>query len=335
MPRRTLSMTLLALASAGMAASSNLCAQEENQRGDGVEATSWGTLLDKGRSLMDEAPDNLELSVAGGLHYEDNLVVESIDVVSAEKDVAAVGELDLDYRDDVWNGSQLRTGYSFSQRAFLEEDDFNLQLHYGFLDLSRELSEVTAGAVVDVTYARVGGDALLNKQKISGYLSDLATENLYWRSSLGLEQTDFDRDSGRSNNGQRVDVSGFYFMDGTRQYVTLGYRYAQEQADSSIFDHYGNRLKLGYVKRLNVADDRPVTVRVDWRFEHRRYNEFDPVIDGKRRDYRRRWRVRMETPVSDALTLRLKYEHRNYSSNNDALDFNDNRIEALLELQLL
>lgn len=281
------------------------------------------------------AQGDLELSVAGGLRYEDNLVVESIDVVSAEKDLALVGELDLDYRDEVWSGSQLRSGYRFSQRVFLEEDDFNLQLHYGFADLSRELPEVTAGARVDATYASIGGDSLLDKQVVSGYLSDLATEKFYWRSSLGLEQTGFDRDGGRSNNGQRLDLAGFFFMEGPRQYVTARYRYDQEQADSSVFDYYANQVQFGYVKRMTVAGDQPVRLRLDWRIELRRYENASATLDAKRRDYRRRWRMRVDGPITDALSFQVKFEHRNYSSNNTALDFDDNRIEALLELTLL
>lgn len=327
--------TLIAVASLGFAFSSGLSAQINDQEEKSTKSTVWESFLGQGQSLLDRAPDNLELSVAGGVRFEDNLVVESIDIVSAEKDVALVGELNLDYKDDIWKDTRLRTGYSLSQRLFRQEDEFNLQSHYGFVDLSRNLSEVTAGTVVDIAYASIGGNSLLNKQGISGYLSDLTTENAYWRASAGFDQTHFDRDSGRSNIGQHVDFSGFYFIDGPRQYFTFDYRYNQEQADSSVYDYYFNRIKLGYVRRLTLADNRPVRVRLDWRYELRRYENLDPILNAKRRDDRGRWRIRMDTPISKNVSFQLKYEHRNYSSNNASLDFNDNRIEVLVELQLL
>ncbi|TQE99582.1 MAG: hypothetical protein FKY71_07120 [Spiribacter salinus] len=273
--------------------------------------------------------------MTGGLHYEDNLVVEAIDVVSTEKDVALAAKLDLDYRASPWRRTQIRSGYAFSQRLFREQDEFDLQTHYGFVNLSRRLFDVTAGAVVDATYAGVGGRSLLEKQGIRGYLSDLATRKIYWRADLGLDQTDIKTTEGRSNTGQQLDLAGFYFIDGPGHYFVFRYRHHQEQADSNLYDYSAHRFNPGYVKRFTVAGSQPVRIRLDWRYERRRYQEFDPGLGAKRRDDRERWRLRMDMPLNEALSLQLKYERRNYRSNKTAVDFDDNRIEALLELKLL
>ncbi|TGN40409.1 surface lipoprotein assembly modifier [Marinobacter confluentis] len=279
--------------------------------------------------------DNLEASVAGGLRFEDNLLVDSLDVSSPESDFAAVGNLDLTYRDKVRKNIDLRFGYALEGRRYFQEDDFDLQLHYGYLDLSRDLSGITAGAIVDATYARIGGEALLNKQKLSGYLSDLVTRDLYIRGSLGLENTDFSGQQGRDNKGQRLDASGYYFLNGTNRYLTVSARYNQRQASDSVFDYNARRISFGYVERMTLADDWPIRVRADWRYEKRRYDETDPALGVRREDDRTRWRLRMDAPVSDSVTVELKYEHRNYSSDNPALDFDDNRIEVMLEVALL
>lgn len=315
-------------ASLGLIVSPGFSAGVTDPGDNGNAPTFW-------QSLRAQAPDDLELSVAGGFRYEDNLVVESIDVISTEADVALLGELNLDYQARPWNGAKIRTGYAFSQRLFLQEDEFDLQTHYGFIDLSRRLSDVTAGAVVDLTHASVGGNSLLDKQGIRGYLSDLATRKIYWRADVGLDQTSIDSRAGRSNNGQRLDLAGFYFIDGPGHYIVIRYRYNQQQADSDLYDYYGNRFNPGYVKRFTIAQSQPVRIRLDWRYELRRYEQFDPGLGAKRRDDRERWRLRIEAPVNEALSLQLKYEYRNYRSNSPALDFDDNRIEVLLELTLL
>lgn len=315
-------------ASLGLTVSPGFAAGVADPDDGGNAPTFW-------QSLRERTPENLELSVAGGLHYEDNLVVESIDVVSTENDVALVGELSLDYRARPWNRTQIRTGYAFSQRLFRQQDEFDLQTHYGFIDLNRRLSDVTAGAVAGATYASVAGNPLLDKQGIRGYLSDLATRKIYWRADVGLDQTNIKTSAGRSNTGQRLDLAGFYFIDGPGHYIVLRYRYHQEQADSDLYDYYANRFNPGYVKRFTIAESQPVRIRLDWRYEGRQYQEFDPGLSATRRDDRERWRLRIDTPVNEALSVQLKFEHRNYRSNNAALDFDDNRVEALLELKLL
>ncbi|WP_150910672.1 porin family protein [Marinobacter halotolerans] len=279
--------------------------------------------------------DGLDVSATGGLRFEDNLVVDALDVSSAESDFAAIAELDLGYEDQIGDNTELRTGYLLEDRRYFEEQDFNLQLHYTYLDLSRDLAGVTAGARVDVTYARVGGESLLNKQMLSGYVSDLVTRKLYVRSSLSYENTRLDGAPGRDNQGQRLDGSAFYFLDGTTQYLTAKARYHREDADDAVYDYQSPRVSFGYVQRLSLLDETPVRIRADWRYEIRRYDEVDPGLNAKRRDYRQRWRVRLDAPVTDSVTLELKAEHRNYNSNNQALDFDDNRIEMLVEVALL
>lgn len=316
-----------------LSASPSLYAQITEKESD--DAQSRDSLPARGRAVLDKVPDNLELSVVGGLRFEDNLVVDSLDVSSPDSDVAAVGGLELAYEDTVGEDTDLRTGYVFEQRRYFNERDFDLQLHYGYADLSRELSGITAGALIDATYARLGGSSLLSKQRLSGYFADLVIPELYARGGLGLETTELSSSPGRDNNSQRVDASAFYFLDGTRQYLTFKARYKQSQADDSVFDYGARRISVGYVERITLGDDRPVRVRADWRYEQRRYDETDPALNARRRDDRARWRLRVDTPVNDSVTLEMKLERRNYDSNNAALDFNDNRIEVMVEIALL
>lgn len=318
------------------ALSANPCLHAQIAEQQDNDTWPWETLLAQGQTVLDKAPDNLKLSVASGLRFEDNLVVDSLDVSSPESDFAAVGTLDLTYEDTVGDSTDVRTGYVFEQRRYFNERDFDLQLHYGFLDLSRELSGITAGAVVEASYARLGGESLLNKQKLSGYVADLVTPELYARGSLGLETTNLSSAQGRDNNNQRLDASAFYFLDGTRQYLTLKGRYKQSRADDSVFDYDAQRINVGYVARVTLGNDQPVRLRADWRYEERRYDQADPSLGGaKRHDDRKRWRLRLDTPVNSSVSLQMKVEHRNYNSNKLALDFEDNRIELMVEAALL
>ena len=290
----------------------------------------------QGESILDKAPDNLELSIASGLRFEDSLVVDSLDVSSPKSDFAAVGMIDLAYKDTVGDETDIRTGYVFEQRRYRNERDFDLQLHYGFLDLSREVAGITAGSVLEATDARLGGASLLNKKGINGYVADLVATDLYVRAGLGLETTDLSTANQRDSNSQRLDASAFYFLDGTRQYLTLAARYKKSDATDPVFDYDAQRITIGYADRVILGEDQPFRVRADWRYEARRYDEPDPSLgDVRRHDDRQRWRLRLDTPVNDTVSVQMKLEHRRYDSNNRALDFNDNRIELMIEVDLL
>jgi len=278
---------------------------------------------------------DLSLAVSGGARFEDNLVVEELDRSDSESDIASVARADLDYQWDITSEDRFKAGYNFEQRSFAERSEFDLQLHYGFVDYSHEFGGLRLGTNLDATLAKLDGDRLLDNRQASLYASGLARPKLFLRGAVSVQDTDFARASGRASDSGRVSSAAYYFLDGADEYLNLSYRFEREDALDGEFDFDAHRVSIGYTKRFHLSESRSFRLRADWRFENRDYDNVTASIGARRDEDRQRWRLRLDAPVTQRLSVELKYEHRNYSSNLDALDFTDNRVQALLSVQLL
>jgi len=291
-------------------------------------------ILIGGLSVPALGTGDLSLAVSAGARFEDNLVVEELDRADSESDIASVAQADLGYQWDITEADRFKTGYKFEQRSFAERSEFDLQLHYGFVDYSHELGGLRLGTNLDATLAKLDGDRLLDNRQASLYASGLARPKLFVRGAVSFQETDFARASDRASESGRFSSAAYYFLDGADEYVNLSYRFEREDARAGEFDFDAHRVSLGYTKRFHLSERRSVRLRADWRFENRDYDNVTPSIGEQRDEDRQRWRLRLDAPITKALSLELKYEHRDYSSNLDALDFTDNRVQALVSLQL-
>ena len=278
---------------------------------------------------------DVSLTVSAGARVEDNLVVEELDRSDSESDVAGVAQADLGYQLDITDADRLKAGYRFEQRSFAERSEFDLQLHYGSVDYSHELGGLRLGANLDATLAKLDQERLLDNRQASIYASGLARPKLFVRAALSFQETDFASASERASESGRFSSAAYYFLDGADEYFNLSYRFEREDAQAGEFDFDAHRISIGYTKRFHLSERQSLRLRADWRFENRDYDNVTPSIGERRDEDRQRWRLRLDAPITKILSVELKYEHRNYSSNLDALDFTDNRIQALLSVQLL
>lgn len=279
-----------------------------------------------------EVRDSVELSVAAGARHEDNLVVEELDSISRESGSAWVGSVDLDLEHELTGGRELGAGYFVEQRRFDAHPEYDLGLHYGYGDLSQRLGPVRWTTRLDGSVAYLGGERLLENRQLGLELSGLVNRSLYLRGELSFKQTDLLQAPERNNDDTRTQLAGYYFLDGTAHYVSANYRFNAKRAQQLRFDYDAHRIGLLYNRRLSAW----ATLKLDWRYEERQYlSSASLSASGARLDERQRWRARLEIPFGDRLALEMRYEHRDYASNLESVDYTDNRLEARLTLQLL
>lgn len=284
------------------------------------------------RSLWSDVRDSVDLSVSAGARYEDNLVVEELDSVSRQSDVARVGSVDFDVAHSLGDSGRLGAGYFLEQRRFEEYPGYDLDLHYGYGNVSRKLGSVRWTTRLDGSVAHLGGVRLLENRKLGLQLSRLASRSIYLRGELAFRQTDLLRAPERSSDDTRANLAGYYFLDGTAHYLSANYRFNAKRAEQFRFDYDAHRFGVLYSRRLS----RWATVKLDWRYEERQYlSNASTSASGPRLDERQRWRGRLEVPIGKRLELELRYEHRDYASNLASVDYTDNRLEARVTLELL
>ncbi|WP_341938029.1 hypothetical protein [Marinimicrobium sp. C2-29] len=276
--------------------------------------------------------DAVDLSVSAGARYEDNLVVEELDSVSRQSDVARVGSVDLDVAHSYGKDGRVGAGYFLEQRRFEEYPGYDLDLHYGYGDVSHKVGPVRWTTRLDGSVAHLGGVRLLENRKLGLQLSGLASRSFYLRGELAFRQTDLLRAPERSSDDTRAQLAGYYFLDGTAHYLSANYRFNAKRAEQFRFDYDAHRFGLLYNRRLSSW----ATLKLDWRYEERQYlSDASTPASGSRLDERQRWRGRLEVPIGKRLELELRYEHRDYASNLASVDYTDNRLEARFTLELL
>lgn len=273
----------------------------------------------------------IELSLAAGFQYDDTVTVEELDEVRDVGDFAAVVDLDLDYEKRFAQGTDVRLGYSLAQKNYFEETEFDLQIHNFSVDLKQNFEDFDIGLQGYHVLARLDRDELLSFQHVSPYVTAFVTRRLYFRAGYFYRNKDFPDNRDRDGDVHAGDADLYFFLDGTRNYLVAGIRYENENTRAPQFDFNGRQFELRYSRRFDLYGDRPVRVRLDWRFEDRDYRSITPSLGERRDDRRQRWRARLDLPINKRLTTLLTYQHRSHESNLPSADFADNRVEIQIE----
>jgi hypothetical protein len=241
-------------------------------------------------------------------------------------------DLDLDYEKNFEQGTDLRLGYSLSQKSYFEETDFDLQIHNLSFGLKQNFEDFDLGIETYYVHARLDNDELLSFSHVSPYFTRFLTRRLYLRGSYFYRDKNFPDNPGRDGNVHAADADLYYFIDGTRHYIVAGVRYEDEDTRDAAFDFQGQQYELRYSRRFDLYGNRPVRLRLDWRYEDRDYRSVTPSIGQKRDDQRQRWRARLDLPINESWTTLLSYQYRDHDSDLESADFTDNRFEVQLQV---
>jgi hypothetical protein len=279
-----------------------------------------------------QASSSFDATLAVGLHYDDKVTVEELDRFQDVGDSAVVIDLDLDYEHNFAQGTDLRLGYSLAQRSYFEESDFDLQIHNLSFGLKQDFDAFDLGVEAYHVHARLDNDELLSFQHVSPYFTTFLTRRLYLRGAYFYRDKEFPDNPGRDAHVHAADADLYFFMDSTRHYIVVGARYEDEDTRDAEFDFRGHQFDIRYSRRFDLYGDRPVRLRLDYRFEDRDYRSPTPSIGAVRDDQRQRWRVRLDLPIRRNLTALLSYQYRDHKSNLPGADFTDNRAEVQLEV---
>lgn len=280
----------------------------------------------------ERAPWPIDFTLAAGLQYDDLVTVDELDQSLNEGDTAAVIDLDVDYEKRFSQGTDLDVGYSMSQKSYFDLSAFDLQIHNVSLGVKQNLENFDIGVRSYAVHARLDNEGLLNFQHISPYFTTFLTERTYLRAGYYYRDKEFPDNPERDGNVHAGDADLYFFLDGTTNYFVLGYSFEREDTLADEFDYDGQRVDVRWSRRFNWYGDRSVRVRLDWRLEQRDYESVTPSIGVRRDDDRQRWRARFDFPITQSLTGLMTYQHRSHDSNLSTADYDDNRIEAQLEM---
>jgi hypothetical protein len=262
----------------------------------------------------------LSAEVRAGLEYDSNVSVEEVDQSSGQSDYAAVFDGQLKYKSPLTQESKVSLGYDFSQSLYDEFSVVDRQTHMLSAGFSSDLEKVDLGANYRYIYSRLDGDKFLTMHQVSPYLSAFLTREWFWRGAYRFSDKKIDQNPGRDATYHSGELDVYYFVNGLRSYFNLGYRYKDEEAETSQFDYTGHRLKLRYVQRFDFFT-RQAKATLALRYEDRDYSSLTPGIGEKREDERYRADAELEIPLGKQAAISIYYRYNDNQSNLPSVDY--------------
>jgi len=265
---------------------------------------------------------DFSVEASAGLEYDSNVAVLDIDITSNQSDFAALFDLDLGYETSLGARTGIEVGYAFGQDLQFEQTQFNTQLHRGKLAIDHDFGDIKAGATYQLIYSRLGGDGFLRFHRFEPFVAGYAAnKKLYLRASYIYTDKNFIGRTDRDGDVHAGSLDAFYFLDGVRSYLILGYRFEQENTNAPEFDFNGHNIKARLIQRVSIAG-KQAKARLAWDYENRDYEAITPSIGAIRDDERNRFSASIEIPLTDQLYVELEGRYDIFNSNLPSVDFN-------------
>ncbi len=277
----------------------------------------------------DDKPLRVDFEASAGAEYDSNISVIQLDTATAADDIAAVFDATIEVEGDLAPGTTLRAGYDFSQSLHADFTNFDLQTHRASAGFTQEIGKITFDLDYSFVDASLGRKGFLTINRIAPALSGFIGKKLFWRLEYVYTDKNFTNRTARDAKVNAGSLSLYYFLDGTRSYWTLRYRYEDENAVAPEFDFRGHEIRLRYTRRFPVAgqDSR---LRLTARYEKRNYRAITPSIGVVRDDDRYRFNAEWRIPLTRHLFFLAEYEFASFVSNLPAADFNQHLVSGRL-----
>lgn len=280
-------------------------------------------------AFADDQKFDADIEASAGFLADSNVNVSELDQNTGEGDIAAIFGVKLDGEAKPSGPLTLRGGYEFSQTAYQDFSNFNLQTHRGSAEAEYDFSAVKAGVLYNFVHARLGGDGFLNYQQASPYVSRLFGKRLFLRGAYVFTDKNFLTDDARDATGNAGQVDAYIFLDGLKRYVILGGDVGGEDALDDQFDLNSLGVKARLVQRVGVFDSE-AKLRAGLKYDRKDYTDVTASIGEEREDDIFVADADIAVPVYGPASVSFGYEYRDRASNLPSADFNEHLGEVKL-----
>lgn len=277
----------------------------------------------------EESP--LSASIFGGVEYDSNINVESIDSTTNQGDHAYVVDGSIDYEFVDNDESSFSAGYNFYNTSHDEVSNFDLQIH-GFNASGRY---TVGGADLGIMYLfnniKLGGDNFLDMQTFRPTVGYLVSNQLYLTLGGDYQKFDFKRVDleGRNSNRKGGSIKALFLL-GDGKTINSGYRYSKNDADDDAFDYTSHNIDLSLKMPFDLLN-RELTFRTGYRYSKRNYTEESLIYgDEIRSDSRHRIAASVEIPLFKGLSTELEYEYTSSKSTLESINYDQNVMTLMI-----
>ena len=177
--------------------------------------------------------------LSAGVEQDSNVSVNELDSSTGSDDFAIRLRAEIDFEAEIAPETDLKFGYTFSDKSFDEFSAFDLQTHIISGSLSHDFGPVTTGGVVRYIDANLGGNGFQSITQFSPYASGFVAKNLFLRGAFTHAEKAFDVQTARDADVQTFDADAYLFLDGSRRYIVLGLEQETSDANDAQFSYDG------------------------------------------------------------------------------------------------
>lgn len=278
-------------------------------------------------------PKGWRLEASAGVEYDDTLSVLDVDRRTSEADFALVFGAEGSYERHLSEDTEAKVRYRFSRSMFDEFSAFDVGTHLVSGELEHDFGEIDAGVVYRFVSSALASEPFLTLHQISPNVSRFFGRTVFVRGDYTFSRKRFEGRTERDGNNHEIGLNAYLFLDGIRRYVRLGVKHSLENTEANQFDHSANTLRARYAQRFD-AFGKPFEFKCGFRYEKRAYTSVTPSIGDERDDIRLSFDARFEVELAQNWFAVADYKRGQYSSNLDAVDFDENRYGLSLGFRL-
>lgn len=282
-------------------------------------------LLSSGELRAGQAKPELAAEIRIGAEHDSLLTVEELDRSRNASDELLTFDLELGYKKSLDDKIDLRGGYNFSQSLHKDFDEFNIQTHLLSTGIGYQ-TDKQSSLRLNYYFAKsaLDGSGFLSLNRLSPSVNYRLSSTVMLRATYNYSDKSFDRNPGRDADAHDIGGEALYFIDGARHYVSIAYRFRQEDSDSAAFDYDSRRLKLKWIRRLALLEQfarNGTKLRLSGSLESRNYDDATSAPDGARDDDRLKLSADLDFRLTASNTLSVHYEYSHFDSNLDSVNY--------------
>ncbi len=280
---------------------------------------------------------NAESKISGkfsfGVESDSNVTVSNIDDESGVRDSLWTFSSNVDLKKKVSKHTEAKIGLRHSLDRFQNLSEFDLDTSIVSAEIEHDFDKLTLGTSLKYIVADLDSEQFLSISRASVSASGLLSKKVFFRADYTYSETEFDVSANRDATKHALGANLYYFLEGSKRYVVIGYKYQDEDALAARFDRISHNLKLRYRHRFS-AFNRTLIGRLKASYRLRDYDAITPSIGLIREDERYRLGADLKLILSDSLFLMLEYEFSDYQSNLPAADYERSVLGLKLGWQL-
>ena len=261
--------------------------------------------------------------LSAGAEFDSNVSVNELDTATGSDDVAIRLRAEADFEAEIAKDTEFKLGYTISDKSFQEFSAFDLRTQIASATLSHDFGPFTAGTTVRYIDAALDDSGYQAVTQFSPYVSGYVAKNVFVRGAYTYADKEFDVQTSRDAEVNTIDLDGYFFLNGSRQYIVLGVEAETSEAVDPQFSFDGQGVLARFSQRFAFRE-RDARARLSARYESRDYDGITPSINAAREDDRLRLQAEVELPITDLVFIEAEYEYGDFSSNLPTADYAQN-----------